>query len=252
MLQDPGKKEAWVLGQTQLLILESLLKRQEATGAHPGDIDTDGSHFGELILWPGHWCWQAPFWKPPPNLLVPAPISTHHPVGTSTGTSQAKQLIRWRQSLILQQANCLKTPWAHSHPRPSPAHEWASTSLRLCSPTSGQALAAGKLGPWPHPPVGQHTNSGTPRALHSETLRSSPTHHWTGISPRNWPHPPVGRHQSLDPLGPNPTHQQGDTSPMTTTALQPAISRSRPPTSRPTPALVQIEAFGQPKCKTGY
>ena len=50
MLQDPGKKEAWVLGQTQLLILESLLKRQEATGAHPGDIDTDGSHFGELIL----------------------------------------------------------------------------------------------------------------------------------------------------------------------------------------------------------
>ena len=44
-----------ILGQTHLLILENLLERQEATGAHLGDIETSDSHYWELILSQGHW-----------------------------------------------------------------------------------------------------------------------------------------------------------------------------------------------------
>ena len=42
MLWGPGQKQYYErsLGQTHLLILASLLERQEATGAHLGDIDT--------------------------------------------------------------------------------------------------------------------------------------------------------------------------------------------------------------------
>ena len=56
MLHDPGQKEYFdrSLGQTYLLILDSLPERQEATAAHSGDIGTGGSHFGELILPHGH------------------------------------------------------------------------------------------------------------------------------------------------------------------------------------------------------
>lgn len=45
--QDPGQKQ-WFegsLGQTSLLTLKSLPERQEATGAHSGDIGTGSSRF---------------------------------------------------------------------------------------------------------------------------------------------------------------------------------------------------------------
>ena len=42
-----GKKS---LGKAYLLIWESLLESQEATGTHPGDTDTGSSHFGELLV----------------------------------------------------------------------------------------------------------------------------------------------------------------------------------------------------------
>lgn len=48
--------------------------------------------YRELILSDGRWCWQASFWKTPSSLLAPGPSPTHQPVGTSTGTPQAKQL----------------------------------------------------------------------------------------------------------------------------------------------------------------
>lgn len=34
------------------------------------DTDAGGSHFGELLLPGGHWCWQASFWNPTSGLLV--------------------------------------------------------------------------------------------------------------------------------------------------------------------------------------
>ena len=45
------------LGETHLLILESLPERQEAAGAPPGDTDTGVSNSWEPILPLGHWCW---------------------------------------------------------------------------------------------------------------------------------------------------------------------------------------------------
>ena len=56
-LWDPGQKRSFEKspGQTHLLTLEGLLKRQEATGAHLGDIETSDSHYWELILSQGHW-----------------------------------------------------------------------------------------------------------------------------------------------------------------------------------------------------
>ena len=63
MLQDPGKKQEFErsLGQTHLLILESLPEREKATGTHIGNTDSGRRHFRELILPQGHWYWQAPF-----------------------------------------------------------------------------------------------------------------------------------------------------------------------------------------------
>ena len=97
-LQDLGQKQQFdrSLRQTYLLILEILQEKQEETAAHPGDIDTGGSHFGEFLLWRGHWCWEMLFWNPPSigNLLAPVPISALalQTIGTSAGTPQAKQL----------------------------------------------------------------------------------------------------------------------------------------------------------------
>ena len=58
-----GQKQSFErsLGQTYLLILESLLERQEATGAHPGDTDTGSSHCEQCVLPQGQVCRQAPF-----------------------------------------------------------------------------------------------------------------------------------------------------------------------------------------------
>ena len=38
-------------GSDLLLILESLLERQEAPAAHPGDTGTNSSYSGEPLLW---------------------------------------------------------------------------------------------------------------------------------------------------------------------------------------------------------
>ena len=96
--------------------LENLLERQKATLAHLGDIDTGRSHFGELVLPCGHWCWHSPFRNPPSSLWTsgPSPTHAHQPIGTSTGTSQAKQLNGQGHSPTHQQTGCLKTLWAHS------------------------------------------------------------------------------------------------------------------------------------------
>ena len=48
-------------------------------GDFPRDKDTGGSHFWELILPQGLWCWQAPFWSPLSSLLAPG--LTHPPAG---------------------------------------------------------------------------------------------------------------------------------------------------------------------------
>ena len=110
IFQDPEQKQfEKCLGQTHLLILESLQEQQEATGTHLGDRDADSSHFGELILLQGigkpgvlqsmglqrvrhdlvteqqqqillqgHQCWQVTFWNPPSSLLMLGPPASRH------------------------------------------------------------------------------------------------------------------------------------------------------------------------------
>ena len=72
-LQSLGKKPSFArcLGQTNLLMLKILLERQEVTAAYPGDIDTSGSHLGELLLPSTLWTlvMQVLFWNTSSNLF---------------------------------------------------------------------------------------------------------------------------------------------------------------------------------------
>ena len=99
----------WSLGQTHFVILESLLERQEAIWIK----DARGSHFWELIVSWGHWCWQVPFWSLPSGLLMPRALPAHQQVSPSLGTQ-------------------LHIPTGH----PQPTRPWAIPSSRhsgLCS-----------------------------------------------------------------------------------------------------------------------
>lgn len=49
------------LGQTYRLTLEGPSERQDTSATCPGDIDTGGSHFGELILPHGDRHWEETF-----------------------------------------------------------------------------------------------------------------------------------------------------------------------------------------------
>ena len=77
-------KGAW---SNFLANLGELPEGQEATGTPSGDTDAGGSHLGELI-WPqGHWCWEAPFWSPPPGYHQ---HSTHQQTGTSSAHAHTR------------------------------------------------------------------------------------------------------------------------------------------------------------------
>ena len=58
--QDPEQKQKIerMLNQTYVLILESLLEREEASGAYSRDMDTKVNQFGKLVPPHGHWYWQ--------------------------------------------------------------------------------------------------------------------------------------------------------------------------------------------------
>ena len=65
-IQDSGQMQSFErrLSQTYLQILKSFLERQEATGAHPKDIDT-GTAVSGSSFYHANPCGQAPFWSPP-------------------------------------------------------------------------------------------------------------------------------------------------------------------------------------------
>lgn len=77
--------------QTHFLILESLLERQGAIGAHPELVEIDSSHYGELILSRTQWYWQAPFCSPLTCLLEPGLSSVHQVVSNSPEYSLTHQ-----------------------------------------------------------------------------------------------------------------------------------------------------------------
>lgn len=163
MLWDPGQKQSFErgLGQTYLLVLESLPERQEAAGTHPGDTDTGSSHFEELLL--------------PSILLAPGYGPTHQYVLTSTGIPPAKQLAMYTPSPPVGRS--LRPPEPTHTLGHSPVHQRAqdpatdSSALAVtpqttgsCSqiqwdsvpPTSEAALAPCCPGPQPHSPSDQH------------------------------------------------------------------------------------------------
>ena len=95
---------------------ENLPERQEATVAHPGDIDSSDSYFWEIILPHWHWCWQVTFWNPPCSLLASrlSPALAKQPVGTNTETPQAKQLTWQGHRPTHLQIGCLEILCVHS------------------------------------------------------------------------------------------------------------------------------------------
>lgn len=64
------------LGHTYLLILESVPESQEATAAHLGNIDTDGSNSGEFLLLCGNYCCKHHCENPLSSSLMPKPGPT--------------------------------------------------------------------------------------------------------------------------------------------------------------------------------
>ena len=98
------------LGQTHLLILESLLERQEETGAHPRDINTGSSHCSELNLPQDTDAASVFFKNPSSSLLVPGVSPTHQAFDTNNGTPQAKQLPRVGHSTTYQQTGYPQSP----------------------------------------------------------------------------------------------------------------------------------------------
>lgn len=76
-----GQKQSFVkgLGQTCLIILQSLLEKQGEIETHSGDVDASSSPLGEL----SQDSWQAPFWNPPPSFVVIGPSPSHQPVYVS-------------------------------------------------------------------------------------------------------------------------------------------------------------------------
>ena len=142
------------LGQTYLLVLESLLGSCGVAVAHCGDRDTGGSGSGEYLL-----VWD--FLEA--AIFSPRPGPTQQPIGPSAGTPQAKQPTGWEHSPSHQQTGCLKSLWAHSclvntpldmalptrGTRPNFTHQWAGTSpsyQKACTNFLDQ----------PHPPGVRH------------------------------------------------------------------------------------------------
>ena len=68
---------------------------------HPGDVDTGGSSTAWTLVLAGA---IVEFFS-----LVPRPVPTQKPGGTSAGTLKAKQLTGQVHSSSYQQTGCLKT-----------------------------------------------------------------------------------------------------------------------------------------------
>ena len=112
------------LGQTYLVVLEDLLKKQ---GGNCGSLQRQGHwqqwNWGVLIdIRPYGGC----------HFLTKTWLTQQH-VGSSAGMPQVKQPTGWENSLIYEKTGCLKSSWVHSCP--------VSTSPDLVLPTRGTRLS---------------------------------------------------------------------------------------------------------------
>ena len=126
------------LGQTHLLILESLPERHKATGTHPGNTDPGRSPFKELILPQGHWYWQAPIFNPSASLLTSGPGPAHWPAGSRPGTPPTKQLFGREHRPFTNRPDATEPTETPTNAEPGLAHQRVQD---LVPTTSVPALA---------------------------------------------------------------------------------------------------------------
>ena len=88
------------LDQTDLQVLEGLLRRRGSGVAHCGEKDTGDRGTGNIRQ--RELSWRPPFWQ--------RPGPTQQPAGSSAGTPQAKQPAKQEHSPTHQQIGCLKSP----------------------------------------------------------------------------------------------------------------------------------------------
>ena len=126
-----------------MLILESLLERQVATGTPSEIIDAGSTNFWEFILPRGHWCWQASFWSPLSNLRAP---------GTYSPTSRLAQTLG-NPGPTASHTVSPALPTSNPVPAPEPSGPQSKPCWDPALPTSGLA-APFKAGPGSQPGQG--------------------------------------------------------------------------------------------------
>ena len=137
-----------------MLILESLLKSQKATGTPSKDIDAGASHFGEHILPQEHWFREVPFWSCIINLLVS--WLTHIPTGLSL-TPGCHRLSNHPHRDIIPHTNSpehtlgLKPPTSGLAPNPGPSRPYHQPSWKLTLKNQQASTALGLLRPHSQP-----------------------------------------------------------------------------------------------------
>ena len=136
-----------------------------------------------------------PFWNPPSSLLASglSPTPAHHPVGTSTGMPEAKQVTGQEHSPTHHYTGCFKMPRANSYPN-------------MALPTRG-------LRSWPQEPQDSvDRDFGTqlcPSVGRHQPQNPQPCPPTSLLEPWDQPDPPVGGHYSQDnhsPAACRPTH----------------------------------------------
>ena len=118
-----------------MLILESLLVRQEVTATHPGDIDNSGSHLRRLFYHVDTGAGKHHFGIPPSRLLMPGPGPRLADTSSSTRrpSSQRSQDLT---SLASGRAPAPVSPGPQPHSPESPHQPWEPTRPWSCPPVS--------------------------------------------------------------------------------------------------------------------
>lgn len=111
------------------------------------DIDTGGSHFGELIQPHGHWCWQALVWSPPSSLLV---------LGVYLSTSWSVPVLRPQRPIGELPGDPAPLPKSWHLPQVPLSQLLQEMSPPTSRPTPFPGPpnhTAGHASTWPHPPA---------------------------------------------------------------------------------------------------
>lgn len=105
------------LGQTHILILQSLPENQGAIEPHFEDVDEGSTLWGTILGW--CWCWEAPLVSPPSSFVVGGPSPTHQPEYPKLRKPQMRKIAGLEHNPTHQQPSYCKKPWISIHQGPS-------------------------------------------------------------------------------------------------------------------------------------